>query len=142
LVFLLKKLCAFLCLRRPPVLHCVAGFCTALSELCRLRFYQGFEYGFGRVTVYEVKIGVLGIPFGHLAQVYAVGVSDEPTRAMMSLRTIPGPSDGNWSTSPTSINPALSGNALSKRFINGTSIMLVSSAYVELHISRFMLSDQ
>src|SRR5262249_34386544 len=47
--------------------------------------------------------------------------------AMTSASTCPGPTEGSWSTSPTSSSAARSGKALSSARISGTSTMDVSS---------------
>jgi len=47
--------------------------------------------------------------------------------AMTSANTCPGPTEGSWSTSPTSSSAARSGKALSSARISGTSTMDVSS---------------
>src|SRR5277367_1509225 len=47
--------------------------------------------------------------------------------AMMSASTCPGPTEGSWSTSPTSSSAAWSGKARSRARISGTSTIEVSS---------------
>src|SRR5712691_547664 len=43
--------------------------------------------------------------------------------SMRSCKTMPGPTEGSWSTSPTRTNPAASGTAFNKECISSTSIM-------------------
>src|SRR3984957_15370002 len=54
----------------------------------------------------------------------AVGITAE---FMMSASTWPGPTDGNWSASPTSRSPACGGNALMSDAISGRSTIETSS---------------
>ena len=54
----------------------------------------------------------------------ATGTAPE---AITSASTCPGPTEGNWSTSPTSSSAACSGTALVRAFISGTSTIEVSS---------------
>ena len=60
------------------------------------------------------------------------GTAPEP---MMSASTCPGPTDGSWSTSPTSSNAARSGKARSTERISGTSTIEVSSMISRSHSS-------
>jgi hypothetical protein len=55
--------------------------------------------------------------------------------AITSARTCPGPTEGSWSTSPTSSSAARPGTALSSACISGTSTMLVSSTTSRSHSS-------
>ena len=48
---------------------------------------------------------------------------------------MPGPTEGNWSTSPTSSRLALGGSARSRWFISGTSTIEVSSTTSRSHSS-------
>ena len=54
-----------------------------------------------------------------------MGTTPESIR---SFRTDPGPTDGNWSTSPTSMRAASGGTASIRLYAKGRSIMLTSSA--------------
>ena len=55
----------------------------------------------------------------------------------MSASTCPGPTEGNWSTSPTSSSAAWDGTALSSAFISGTSTIEVSSTTSRSQSSGF-----
>jgi len=57
--------------------------------------------------------------------------------SIKSRSTVPGPTDGSWSTSPTRIRLAWFGTARTREYISGTSTIEVSSTTKSSHESGF-----
>ena len=60
----------------------------------------------------------------------------------ISASTAPASTDASWSLSPSRMRRAEEGMAATSLAISAKSTILASSIYVELHISRLMLSNQ
>jgi hypothetical protein len=76
----------------------------------------------GNATEAEVKQA-----YKDLAKVWHPDRFSTKPLSIKSCNTVPGPTEGSWSMSPTRISPAWFGTAFSRECISGTSTMEVSS---------------